>query len=208
MPQPGPARCKTQPCSWKPIVRWGQTLSYLGEFVRCPCRTSSRVLALYDSRQHGSLAFRYGEDPGVGCLSCAAWALWSLGYPDQARKRSHAALTLARELAHPFDLAVALDFAALVHQFLREGQAMQERAEAVVTLCDRARVSRLAGVGNYPARAGRWPSRDRERRGLRSCARAWPPPGYRGRECGGRISCPAGRDVWESGADRGGADAR
>ena len=28
-------------------------------------------------------------------------ALWLLGYPDQALQRSHEALTLAQELAHP-----------------------------------------------------------------------------------------------------------
>ena len=50
----------------------------------------------------------YGYDPGVMCLSYAAWALWFLGYPDQALKRSQEALTLARELSHPFSLAVAL----------------------------------------------------------------------------------------------------
>ena len=62
-------------------------------------------------------------------------ALWVLGYPDQALKRSHEALTLAQELSHPFSLAYALD-AALVHQFRREGQATQERAEAAIALCD------------------------------------------------------------------------
>ncbi len=29
------------------------------------------------------------------------WTLWLLGYPDQALQRSHEALTLAQELAHP-----------------------------------------------------------------------------------------------------------
>ena len=54
-----------------------------------------------------------GSDPGVACLCLAAQALWFLGYPDQALKRSHEALTLAQELSHPYSLASALSFAAI-----------------------------------------------------------------------------------------------
>ncbi len=68
------------------------------------------------------------------CLSQAAWTLWMLGHPDQALQRNHAALTLAQELSHPHSLAFALGFAAKLHQFRREAQAAQERAEAAITL--------------------------------------------------------------------------
>ena len=44
------------------------------------------------------------------------------------------ALTLAQELAHPFSLAYALYFAAMLHQFRREAQPTQERAEALMAL--------------------------------------------------------------------------
>ena len=91
--------------------------------------------ALYDAQQHHSLAFSYGSfDPGVACLSYMAWALWLLGYPEQALQRSHEALSLAHDVSHPFSLAYALDFAAVLHQLRREGQADQERAEAVIAL--------------------------------------------------------------------------
>ena len=66
----------------------------------------------------------------MDCLSYAALALWYLGYPDQALKRSQEAITLAQELSHPFSLVVALIFAAWLHQFRRERQAIQERAES------------------------------------------------------------------------------
>src|SRR5262249_54991292 len=86
----------------------------------------------YDPQQHRS----YGalEDPGVSCLCYAAWALWSLGYPDQAQQRIHEALTLAQELSLPFSLAYVLDFDAWLHRFRREAQAAQERAEAEIAL--------------------------------------------------------------------------
>ena len=66
------------------------------------------------------------------CLSGVALALWSLGYPDQALKRSQKALTLAQELAHPHSLAFALGWAARVRQFRQEAQAAQEWADAAV----------------------------------------------------------------------------
>ncbi len=62
------------------------------------------------------------------------WLLWLLGYPDQALRRSHEALTLARELAHPLSLAGALDYAAWLHQLRREALITQEGAEAAMAL--------------------------------------------------------------------------
>jgi predicted ATPase len=62
-------------------------------------------------------------------------ALWCLGYPDQALAMSREALALAQKLSHPFSLAVALAYAAMLHQFRREPQAVHEQAEAAVALC-------------------------------------------------------------------------
>jgi len=59
-------------------------------------------------------------------------ALWCLGYPDQALKKIREAIILAQELFHILSLARALDLAAWIHQYRREGQAAQERAEAVI----------------------------------------------------------------------------
>jgi predicted ATPase len=80
------------------------------------------------------LAFVYGIDIGVACRFNAAWILWLLGYPDQALKRSHAAITLAQELSHPFSLSFALVYTAELHQFRREWRLAQERAEAALAL--------------------------------------------------------------------------
>lgn len=114
-------------------VMLGEALLCLGEFVVAREHLEQGI-ALYDSKQHRSLAFLYGNDTGVACLSRMAQALWFLGYPDQALKRGHEALTLAQKLPHPFSLAFALYFAAVVYQYRREGQAAQERAEAAIAL--------------------------------------------------------------------------
>ena len=62
-------------------------------------------------------------------------ALWLLGYPEQALQRSHEALSLAQELAHPPSLGLALISAAFLHQLRREEHVVQEQAEAMITLC-------------------------------------------------------------------------
>src|SRR4029453_11603784 len=111
----------------------GTVLFRLGELV--PAREYlERSLAFHDSQQH---RFQVSPDTApirVSCLSYLAWVLWCLGHPDQALKRSHEAVALAQELAHPFPLAFALGGATRLHQFRREGQAGQEQAEALMAL--------------------------------------------------------------------------
>jgi predicted ATPase len=111
----------------------GVALHFLGEFV--PAREHlEQSIALYDPRQYHSLASLYGQDPGVLGLSHVSRALWSLGYPGHALKRSHEALALARQLSHPQSLALALFAAGLLRYFRGEGQAAQEQAEALIAL--------------------------------------------------------------------------
>jgi predicted ATPase len=111
------------------------TLAHLGEATRAR-EHFEQVITLYNPHQHHSLAFGYGGlDPEVvGRGYAAAWALWFLGYPDQALTQSHAALTSAQRLAHPFSLVWALILAALLHLHRREGPLAQERAEAAIRL--------------------------------------------------------------------------
>jgi predicted ATPase/class 3 adenylate cyclase len=111
----------------------GNTLLILGELVSAQ-EHFEQGITLYNPQQHRSHAFLYGLDPGVGCQSYSAGTLHLLGYPDQALQRIAAALALAQELSHPFSLAVALLWAGTLHQFRREAQLAQERAEAVITL--------------------------------------------------------------------------
>jgi len=111
----------------------GSTLLYLGEFPLSR-QQWEQSLALYDPQQHHAHAVLFGWDLGVFGRAQVPHALWSLGYPDQALAMSREALTLAQELSHPFSLAVALDYAAMLHQFRREPQAVHERAEAAIAL--------------------------------------------------------------------------
>jgi len=92
------------------------------------------AITLYDPERHCSDAFAYGRDPGVASRAYAALALWHLGYPDQALKRSNEALALARKIGHPLSLAWALFFAALLHGLRREWPMAAKHAEATVAL--------------------------------------------------------------------------
>jgi predicted ATPase len=126
----------------------GNTLNYLGEFAAAHAHFTQGI-GLYDRQRHHAHAFRYGQDPGVICRAYAGVTLWWLGYPDQALQRSHEALTLARELAHPFSLGFALYFAALVHHFRREWPLTQERAEAVIALAAEQGFALWAAGGTF-----------------------------------------------------------
>ena len=111
----------------------GVSLLLLGEFVQGLDHLEQGA-AIYDPRQHAPLAYIYGQDSGVACLSHGAWALWFLGYPDQARKRIHEALTLAHTLSHPVSKAAVANIASWVYQLLHDRQATWEQAEAAVSL--------------------------------------------------------------------------
>ena len=125
----------------------------LGEIMTAR-RHLEQAIALYDVQHHRSHALRYGVDPGVISLSRMSWALWLLGYPDQALCRSQETLALVQTLAHPYSLANALFFAAMFHQFRREALAAQELAAATVCLATEQGLAQwLAGARS--SRVGR-----------------------------------------------------
>jgi adenylate cyclase len=56
-------------------------------------------------------------------------------------------LTLAQELSHPSSLAYALHGGAIVHQFRRERQTVQEWAEAVIALSGEKELPYFLAIG-------------------------------------------------------------
>jgi predicted ATPase len=114
-------------------IMLGYSLDFLGEWDAARTHLEQGV-AFYNAQQHRSQRFLTETHQGVFGLCRLAQVLWFLGYPDQAVQRSYEALTLARELAHPFNVATALYFVAEVHGFRREGQSTYEQAEALLVL--------------------------------------------------------------------------
>ena len=111
----------------------GVSLLLLGDFTQ-GLKHLEDGAAIYDPSQHAPLAYVYGQDSGVACLCHGAWALWFLGYPDQARRRLADGLILADTLSHPVSKAAAANLAAWVYQLLRDRDAAREQADAAVAL--------------------------------------------------------------------------
>ncbi|MBI3801970.1 MAG: AAA family ATPase [Deltaproteobacteria bacterium] len=111
----------------------GAALFQIGDLAAARAQ-AEHGLALYDPQRHGSLIFSYGDDLGLVCRSSIAWILQMCGYPDQAQARNQEVLALARELSYPFILLGAFWTAGFFHQLRREGQRVQEMAEAAVVL--------------------------------------------------------------------------
>jgi predicted ATPase len=111
----------------------GIILCNLGEYATARTHLEQGI-ALTDPAAQRALAFRQGEALGVRCLAVVANTLWCLGYPAQAVWRSQEALALAQELAHPYSLTVTRYWMARLHFLRREVPAVQEQADALLTL--------------------------------------------------------------------------
>jgi predicted ATPase len=124
----------------------GATWCWLGAFPAARHYTEEGI-ARYTPSQRTALVFRMGQDPGVACRAILAQTLWLLGYPDQALTSIHDALALAHELSHPYSLAYARCWAAMVAQFRRDGAAVYEQAEAAVALATARGITQWAANG-------------------------------------------------------------
>jgi class 3 adenylate cyclase/predicted ATPase len=90
----------------------------------------------YSAELSSSPAFRGGIDPVLGSLCWGSLILWLTGYPDQAAVKSAEAVSMARDLLHPYSLEFGLWIASLVSQCRRDpdfGLATAEEAVAVST---------------------------------------------------------------------------
>jgi predicted ATPase len=110
-----------------------ETSLFFGEFEQAR-EHSEQGISLYDKERHLSDVFLYGNDTWAACHILAANALWYLGYPDQALKRTQVGMSLVRKHSHPSSLNHCLIMATWLHQLRREPQAVLELAQAAVTL--------------------------------------------------------------------------
>jgi class 3 adenylate cyclase/predicted ATPase len=86
--------------------------------------------------QSGGLAqaTSLGVSVGVFNRAYAAHCDWHLGHVERALDEARQSIELARHLAHPFSLAVALAYGAMLAQFRREPNQVRELAEAALVL--------------------------------------------------------------------------
>jgi predicted ATPase len=128
-------------------IQLGSTLAYLADYPAA-LEHCEQVRALYDPGQHASHTFLYGNNPLVVGRCFEGWCLWGLGYPDLSQDNLVAALTLARELAHPMSLANALVLGAVLHLLRRDGPRTRELSEALIALADEHGMASHRAVGS------------------------------------------------------------
>lgn len=109
------------------------TLFTRGEFEKVLAHANESI-ALENPEERRGHVLSAGYDGRVISLTGASWALWTLGFPDQALKRMEEALSAARKLAHPYSQTMACYCSAWLHVFRREACAAREHAEQAIAL--------------------------------------------------------------------------
>jgi predicted ATPase/DNA-binding winged helix-turn-helix (wHTH) protein len=91
--------------------------------------------AIYDVARHAANATEFGQDPGVACLAFGAVGAWLCGEEEQrALTASNRALASARASQQPSSLALALHFAAILHQLRGDPSETRRYAELSIAL--------------------------------------------------------------------------
>jgi class 3 adenylate cyclase/predicted ATPase len=106
---------------------------HLGEFqsARDALERSAKA-GEFRGRYHSEV---YGINMGVFCSAYISHCDWHLGYPVRALKIAQDGLALAREISHPFSIALSLNYLAMLHQFRRDPEAALEAAREANIIC-------------------------------------------------------------------------
>jgi predicted ATPase len=105
-------------------------------------------LSIYNLEEHRGHAFSYGgHDAAVCGRAIGGRSLWALGYLDQARRSTQAAIAFAETLGHGPSLAHALLFASNYHQTRRDAVSARVIAERLITVAEEHRLSLYRLVG-------------------------------------------------------------
>jgi predicted ATPase len=114
----------------------GTTYVTMGEFV-AGRQHLERARALYNPEEHARYRYQYGQDIGATALSYLCWALWHLGYFDQASEVAAEAVRQADALSHPHTQVYTICHArGMLDIFRRRPEATPSYAGLVVSLCD------------------------------------------------------------------------
>jgi class 3 adenylate cyclase/predicted ATPase len=113
----------------------GTTYVQMGEFA-AGRQHLERARELYDPEHHSQSKYLYGQDIGATALSYLCWALWHLGYVDQAAAVAAEATKRAEALSHPFTLAYTICHArGMLDVFRRCPDDTRSYANTVISIC-------------------------------------------------------------------------
>jgi predicted ATPase len=114
----------------------GFTLYHLGQFIASQ-EHLEQATNVYRIPSDPSLALFAGPDVAVVCRAYSSLLLCLWGDAKQAAVNSEEAIALAREVSHPFSLAMALAHAAMLHVLRQESKLALTRAEEASAVCEK-----------------------------------------------------------------------
>ena len=114
----------------------GFSLLHLGQLMASQ-ENLERATNAYSSAFDPALALFVGPNLGVFCRACSSLLFCLLGHPEEAAANSEQGIALARELSHPFSLAVALTYAGMVDVLRQESKLVLPRAEEAFAISDK-----------------------------------------------------------------------
>jgi predicted ATPase/class 3 adenylate cyclase len=93
-----------------------------------------KCMALLDPERFRGRMHSYSTDTATSALGLGALIAWLRGYPDRSAATAERALARARDVDHPYTLAWALSYAAVLHQLRGDVSMTRHFAEECVAL--------------------------------------------------------------------------
>lgn len=129
------AKLDDRPRALEATLRRGISLYTLGDLGSAHAHLE-RVLTDRDRDEPRETTLRFGQDRIVAALAHFSLVSWLVGEPDRAVAVGQEALARARELSHPFSVAFALLYAAIIRSFRNEPTAVEEHTRSLAALCE------------------------------------------------------------------------
>jgi DNA-binding SARP family transcriptional activator len=111
-------------------------LFHLGEIAHAD-ELMAAVAASCPDEPRPRASYEFGAELGVFCRAYRSHSRWLLGDAEGAQRSIGEALARAQALSHPFSVALALAYDAMLHQFRGEPELTLRRADAAATECQK-----------------------------------------------------------------------
>jgi adenylate cyclase len=127
----------------------GVVLHHLGEYATAQAHLESVTTFYFPQEHHRAFVLLRGSDVGVSAMAYMTCTLWCLGFQEQALRRSHETLALARDLNQPFTLVDALCYAGCMLDVMRrDAHGLEGHAEEMTRLIH-DKVPGWSGTGHF-----------------------------------------------------------
>jgi predicted ATPase len=114
----------------------GSSVFHLGEIAHADQQFAT-VVARREVEARPRPSYEFGLEVGVFCRAYRSHTRWLLGDADGARESCRLAIARAEALSHPFGLAVALAYDAMLQQFRGEPELTWRQADEAEALCQK-----------------------------------------------------------------------